>query len=406
MRSAAEVARLLWPEPWGEPRVTRNRHRVGTSHRDAYLFPSERRPRMLVPADVSGSWSMVRRLGAGRRSPVARPVQGLLERAVRSRAFVLAGWPMLQVPAPDRWSESIETYLSGVLDSHVRVGILLGTPRVNQKPVLQVFDVEGRLLGYAKVGHNELTAALVQREAQALSVVGGRRPQSFRVPRVLHAGQWGGLEVLVLSALPSDPREPVTLEARLDAVCELARLDGSTQSPLAASGFWARLRAETARLAGEPSGARLVAAADVLERAHGDDPVELGSWHGDWGHWNMGSAHGVLRVWDWERYDAEVPVGFDALHYLAQLVRPGERQQRRQEEEFEQAVPRTLSEMGVRDDRHELTVTLYLLEIAARYLDALAFGTTAALLRRTEWVLSQLERRVDDRRPALLEGRP
>ena len=52
---AAEVARLLWPEPWDAPHVTRTRHRGGLPHRDAYLFPSERRPRLLVPADVPGS---------------------------------------------------------------------------------------------------------------------------------------------------------------------------------------------------------------------------------------------------------------------------------------------------------------------------------------------------------------
>jgi hypothetical protein len=156
----------------------------------------------------------------------------------------------------------------------------------------------------------------------------------------------------------------------------------------------------------DPRGRRLLALVDAVEQAHGQESVELGSWHGDWGHWNMGAAHGVLQVWDWERYDAEVPVGFDSLHHLAQHVRPGERQQLRQELEFHESVPRALGELGVRADHHELTVTLYLVEIAGRYLDALTFGATPALLRRTDWVLTLLERRVENRPPALLEGRP
>ena len=41
---------------------------------------------------------------------------------------------------------------------------------------------------------------------------------------------------------------------------------------------------------------------------------------------------------------------------------------------------------------HDLTLRLYLLEIAVRYVDALTHGATPALQRRTDWVLSLLER--------------
>jgi len=49
---AVEVARLLWPEPWDEPYVTRSRSGDRAAHRDAYIFPSRARPRLLVPADL------------------------------------------------------------------------------------------------------------------------------------------------------------------------------------------------------------------------------------------------------------------------------------------------------------------------------------------------------------------
>ena len=166
----------------GRALVTRARHRSGQPHRDAYLFPSERRPRLLVPADVPGSSSMLRRLGP-RVPPWPDRVRGLLERSVQSRAFPLARWPMLRVPGRDPSASSVETHLARHFGTPVRVGVLLGTRRVNQKPVLQVFDLGGRLLGYAKVGHNELTAALVRREAAALASIEAQAPRWFRVPR-------------------------------------------------------------------------------------------------------------------------------------------------------------------------------------------------------------------------------
>jgi hypothetical protein len=402
---AAEVARLLWPDPWEAPYVTRVRHRPGLPHRDAYLFPSERRPRLLVPADLPDSSTMLQRLGTG-RSALAGPVRTLLERSVRSRAFALARWPMLRVPGTDPDADSIENHLAGCLGTDVRVGVLLGTRRVNQKPVLQVFGLDGTLLGYAKVGHNDLTAALVRREADSLATVGGLHPRSFRVPRLLHHGRWAGLEVLVMSPLSTNPRHRVTRATRLAAMREVVALAGTTSAPLAESGFWSRLHGTAQLLADAPDGPRLQAAVDAIERRDVTERVTLGGWHGDWGRWNMGMGEGVLQLWDWERYDPEVPVGFDGLHFAAQSVRPGERAAQRQEETFLRSVPDLLAELGVPPGLHDLTLRLYLLEIAVRYVDALTHGATPALRRRTAWVLSLLERLSEHPHPASSEGRP
>ena len=402
---AAEVARLLWPEPWEAPYVTRSRHRTGTPHRDAYIFPSERRPRLLVPADVPGSSSMLQRLGTG-RSTLVGPMRSLLERSVHSRAFALARWPMLRVPATDPSADSIEHHLAQCFGTEVRVGVLLGTRRVNQKPVLQVFDLAGRLQGYAKVGHNDLTAALVRREADSLISVGGGKPRSFRVPRLLHHGRWAGLEVLVISPLATNPRHRVTPATRLNAMREVSLLSDNISLPLATSDFWARLRNTSEPLSEEPEGGRLRTAADAIERCHGADPVSLGAWHGDWGRWNMGMGDGILQLWDWERYDPEVPIGFDGLHFAAQSVRPGERDERRQEESFLRSVPQTLAELGTQSGQHDLTLRLYLLEIAVRYAAALTHGETPALRRRTSWVLSLLERALERPLLAPSKGRP
>lgn len=391
---AAEVARLLWPEPWAAPELTRDRHRSVPERRDAYVFPSPMRPRVLVPADLPGSAGMVRRLGSG-RSRLTGPARLLLERSVRSRAFPLVRWPMLRVRATDPVADSVERHLGECLGTDVRVGVLLGTRRANQKPVLQVFRLDGSVVGYAKLGHNALTASLVRREARALVRVTNLLPHSFHAPQVLLHSRWSGLEVLVVSDLPTTGR-PVRHGALLPATREVAGLGGTTRGTLAASGYWRRRQEAVVQLDPTQETDRLGAVARLIEERHGDEPVTFGGWHGDWGAWNMGmAADGALQVWDWERYDPEVPVGFDPLHFAAQQVRPGQRDERRQEAVFLAAVPRVLDELGVRTSQHELVLLLYLVEMALRYVDAQRHGTTPALERRTAWVLSLLEQRLD-----------
>ncbi|MGY2701903.1 hypothetical protein [Nocardioides sp. HB32] len=399
---AADVARLLWPPPWAAPCVTRGRT-GDAADRNAYLFPSSRRPRLLVPVDVPGSARMLDRLGPD--SLVSRPVRGALERSVRSGVLGLTPWPVLRVSATDPDADSIERHLSACLGTAVRVGVMLGTRRANQKPVLPVFEVHGgRLLAYAKVGHNELTRRLVDQEARALLRLADHELRHFRVPAVLHHGPWAGLQVLAVSPLASDRDRVVTAGARTAATWELSHLGGVSCAPLTESTFWRRLHEAISALPARPDRDHLGAAAHAVAADHGTDRVRLGGWHGDWGHWNMGMSGSVVDVWDWERYEPDVPLGFDGLHFAAQLVRPGERDQRRQEQQFFASVPELLVDLGIPTADHELTLRLYLLHIGVRYADALRHGSTPALVRRTAWVLAQLDRLGETARPVSTKG--
>jgi hypothetical protein len=232
------------------------------------------------------------------------------------------------------------------------------------------------------------------------------RPQTFRIPEVLHHSRWSGLEVLVQSPLTVRPGEPVPGPVREAAGRELATLGGTEEAPLCASSFWHRLHGEVAALPADPDRDRLRRALAGLEHHHGDDVLTLGGSHGDWGHWNMGMADGRLLVWDWERYDARVPLGFDALHHGVRAVQPGQRAAARQQETFLAAVPEALGAAGVPAVGHHLTLRLYLAEMATRYLEALTHGETAALRRRTSWVLSLLEELAGLPRTTSSEGRP
>ena len=146
----------------------------------------------------------------------------------------------------------------------------------------------------------------------------------------------------MISPLSTDPRAAGPPAARDSRRCaRWPAWPAPRSAPLAESAFWARLRDDRrgcSRRAGRPPPAGR--ASTTIERRHGGDRVSLGGWHGDWGRWNMGMGDGVLQLWDWERYDAEVPIGFDALHFAAQSVRPGEREERRQEDGVPAVGPR------------------------------------------------------------------
>jgi hypothetical protein len=187
---------------------------------------------------------------------------------------------------------------------------------------------------------------------------------------------------------------------------EVARLGGTTEQALGGSSFFERIQLASDLLSEEWEGVRLQSAVRTIGETHARDRLTFGSWHGDWGRWNMGMGEGVLKLWDWERYEADVPIGFDALHFAAQSVRPGERHDRRQEEAFLRGAPAALAGLGVPSDQHDLVVRLYLLATAARYVDALTHGGTPVLRRRTTWVLSLLKRLSDHSTPAPSKGRP
>jgi hypothetical protein len=388
---ATDVTKLLWPHPWHPPYVTRRRHSGGAAHRDAYVFPSTRRPRLLLPADSSAATVMLERLGQD-RSRLARPSRALLVRAVRSRLFGHVRWPVVRSVAPSTEAqESIESFLANVLGTEVHVGVILGPRRANQKPVLQLFGPQGRLLGFAKLGQNALTAPLIRKEADALAYVAGKAPTSFAVPRVLHTGQWRGLELLVMSPLSGASGRHITAAQRTAAMREVAGLNGISSCALGRSGFWARLQESLQELGDERTRDRLARCAEEVALRWGEADLQQGCWHGDWGAWNMAITSDVLQIWDWERFDTGVPLGFDAVHLGAQAVRPEKPDHAAAQTRFLQTAPRLLADQGVRPETSTLVLVLYLMEISVRYAEALRHGGTPVLLRRSAWALSLVE---------------
>ena len=120
-------------------------------------------------------------------------------------------------------------------------------------------------------------------------------------------------------------------------------------------------------LASRAAGLPLAAPAiDALLTAHGSTVMTAGAWHGDFVPWNVRSGGGEIGVWDWERFATGVPLGFDRLHFDAQVAvhRRG------------MAIPAALASLtanssqllpGLDDGARSATVAAYLTELLVRY---------------------------------------
>ncbi|MDQ3627432.1 MAG: hypothetical protein M3419_01140 [Actinomycetota bacterium] len=374
LRSSVEA---LWPN--GDVRVTR---RPGPGDERAWwILPSRRRPRLLVPVTVPEAATMLRRHDARRRDAVARRV---LEGAVASRALLLMPVSRLRVAAPG----GIVEHLASVLGRPVRAGVLLGRDRPNRKPVLRVFSAQGDTLAFLKVADGRV-GELVRAEAQALQSIAStaRKTGLLQVPRVLHSGQWEGLQLLLLSPLTASQSRRSDDDPELAAALEVAQLVGLSERPV--RDLVNELRARADRMDTTPELTRTRARLDSLLARAGDRGLWVGGWHGDWSPWNMGRHRGRLQAWDWERFAAGVPVGYDAVHHRSQLLWRDHVPAADCRPALLAAARDMLALAQLPESDAEPVVELYLVEILLRYLQDQPL--VDPLRPRTAWVLDQLD---------------
>lgn len=294
------------------------------------VVPGPAHPRFLVPlggnAVAAGSlthynglrWARLRLprtvLGAGFRTGVAPAL-------LRHRLLVCAPTAL---PDAELGDYLLSAHLQRVLDlPRPALGIGVHAPDPNMKPTLQLFGPDGAPVGYAKIGWNAATREMTRREAAAVAAAGGDAGGGIRVPRLLYEGPWRDHHITVTAPLPLK----IKRFRDADAPPLVSHDDGfftAGMVKLADSGFWGALRDEIAVLQGDAEERRLaalvMACRDGLEHDHGDTPLLVGRWHGDWVPWNMGRHGGELHVWDWEHSAPGVPAGFDHLHWRFQVA--------------------------------------------------------------------------------------
>jgi hypothetical protein len=380
----AEVTALLYPEAGGLDRPV-----------DYIAVPSLRRPRVLVPAAS-------RRLAATALRHYARPAS-LSARLKRDAAVaaLLSGVDRLMLP--DRISlraggEDIGGYLSGVLGTDVHLGIHIGPARANRKPVLQLLNAHAETIGFAKLGNQRLTRALVNDETAALRTLAELPLRHLRVPKVLHSGTWRDCTVLVQEPVPGWRRPDRLDHGRLQrAMRELALCQGIEDTTVARSPYAKLLRERLDGLAerGDEDAMTLVDAARMLLDRHGELRLRFGSWHGDWTPWNMALRPQQLLLWDFERFATGVPMGFDALHFAMQrdIITRGWDPTTAVVSLLSRS-SRLLRPFEVAESAARVTALLYLVDLAVRYLTDRQAEAGAALGALGRWLLPTLLRHV------------
>jgi hypothetical protein len=364
------VVDLLWPG--GARRLTR---RPGRSS-SLLVLPTRKSPRMLVPSSAPGAESMLLRHSKSRRHRLA---QQLVGRSVGSGILALLPVWRLAPNADDSVGASVEDHVRAHLPAAAAVGVLLGPPRANAKPVLRIFDRAGTTIAFGKVGHNPLSTALVRNETEVLLELHRRPMAALGFPTVLHAGEWHGLEVLLMTALGGAPAGVASWELPLPAMYELAERDRTGPMPVRDSDYLADLAARVGAIPGEEG---LAVMFDRVARRTAATELSFGRWHGDWAPWNMGSAAGRVQLWDWERSRDGVPLGFDIVHFVLQQQLDSGADPAMTAAALLRAGGDALGRWYDRPEQREATVLLYLTEIVARYAADAGPAPTEALRHR------------------------
>ena len=287
-----------------------------------YVVPGASRPTMLLPAGprpaLLGALDNYRGLRTARRQLQRRAISSLAAiNVLPSPQIVLSIRP--DEPEDSRVHPLGELSAAlGRRDLRASIGVRTGA---NRKATLQLVDVSGSPVGFAKFAWSRDTAVAVETETAALT--GDDHLGICRRPALLASGSYGGWPYLVSSPLPLSCRgvrgrvhpptvhelhdlAPVTGRRPLGTSQQLRRLTASLES-LASTGSVAALVTGTLRLLDEHVRARPVVTSD--------------RWHGDLTPWNSArDAEDRLWVWDWESSEADAVAGMDAIHWHLSLV--------------------------------------------------------------------------------------
>ena len=384
---------------------------AGFERAEAYLaLPRAANPRLLVPL---GS----RQAAA---TALARNHDATSTKARLGRAALGTG---LKVGLTQRVADRVEVFVDPslspaerpehVLTEHLRVmfgrsdlemAVILGVPRLNRKPVLQVLAADGSVVGYVKAAWNDLTAALVRNETRVLSHLAATGPTTFTPPAFVAAGQWGDLELIAASALPNAarPDQAQVFDPPMPVIAEIAGLWGRSAAKLADSPYWAGLRERQHAQSGSDL---LDRAIDWVEGRIGSTEIAFGAWHGDFTPWNMARLGGGSRgpgeagrtyVWDWERA-APAPAGLDLLHFVFQSVCRFEGKTPADAvESSSDRVAALLPVLDVEPGTLGALWLLYRLELLLRYDEARMAGVLARQSKIHEGLLEMFDRDLED----------
>ena len=386
-QAATDMLAALYPAPLTVRLGSANRAAVKASW---LALPDVHNPRLLVTTGSSrAAVSTLRRQMTGQRSRT-RLARSALSLGVGTGVPRLVPRLRIVVTGPGD-AASIEDPLKEVLGvDHVCLTLPIGPARANRKPVLQVTDPAGHVLAYAKVGFNDLTRRLVEHESATLERLSGSTFETIQPPRVLATVHWRDLTVVVMEPLEIPARRLRGSAARdrlISVTRDIATLAAGPSLP------WGEHPHRTALDEG------VAQCGQVADRVHaqlahldGDVTVSDASWHGDLNSGNIALVEGPCPVWDWERFESAVPLGFDLLHHDLHHSITVEHQSALAAAQSLLLTSRTaLEPLGVSAAAADITARSYLLTLAERYLADRQDDAGSSLGRVHHWLLPALE---------------
>jgi hypothetical protein len=260
----------------------------------------------------------------------------------------------------------------------------MGPPRANRKAVLRVTAANGATVAYAKVGHNELTRALVEAEHANITRVQDLVPHQLQVPPVLAKLDWRGNTLLITGALEGG-RSPVSKAPPVEPTIAVATMSGTRSLPFEASPVLSGWHMALENPPESEIRGSILAGIKRLQEACGDTSILHGCWHGDWTPWNLSTRASDWCVWDWERFEFDVPVGFDAIHYMAATTDTDAAQSRAWADDAR----RNLASYGVTRGTENIVMAAYFIHISIRYAADLTPRLTR-LQERVRWSMDMM----------------
>ncbi|HJU36735.1 MAG TPA: hypothetical protein VJ716_04875 [Gaiellaceae bacterium] len=386
LESSAQIRRdlsTMWAAPV-DVVAARPGESGGTVLQTFAVLPSTRRPRIVSSGSPAATAAAVRRFSHS-TGILGRSARVALAAAIRTGAAGLVLRDRLAVIGAGGGA-SVMAELAEIFGTEVAVAMSVGSVRANRKPVLHVLTPDGVTLGFAKLALSPLARRLVRAEAANLRLLAGHDFEHLELPRVIHQGTWQEHELLVMTALHAPLRRGHGRNALpVEAMAELAAFGGITTLPLAESSWFDGVLSAAAETTDE-SARRFERLLEGLALRRGEQPVRFGSWHGDWGPWNMVWAGERVRLWDWERFTPDAPFGLDALHYAL----AGE-PEKAQLSSLRKAAARALAPFSVAGDEADLVLALYVTALTARFLPDSLTEHGAPLRRRVAALLELLE---------------
>lgn len=244
-------------------------------------------------------------------------------RRIKQVAALLSRAGILQPFVRQRLYISGAPSIAGGFEGQARnFAYFTGTNGPHRKVAVQIMDVSGRLLGYAKVSGNPHVKKFIEYERDMLRRVGDLALCTAHVPNVLLSGDENGVFSLVTDTLKTPETRPQTV-VKESHVAFLQELRAKTSMPGEkahyAQDLEERLSLAIARLA-PPWPERLRYG---IKRLRGMEAalMEPSLVHGDFTPWNSFEVGDKLYVFDWEHAIGRAPACYDLIHFL--LADPG-----------------------------------------------------------------------------------